>query len=505
MTDRGVWGRVVDAFTGPEHHDGWHSPTAFALACGRGQWYMTPHFAAIEDAVLRAIERGGTVVIEVPVRHGKSLYASQWLPAWYLGRHPDRRVIEVTHSAEFAARWGRAARDLLTEWGPDVFGVEVSPRSQAANRWDLDGHTGGMLSLGVGGSPIGQGADLMIVDDPYGSYEDAMSPLVRRKVREWWTGTMVSRIEPGGAVVVLCSRWHEDDLPGFLQREDDAEVVHLPAIAESDDDALGRARGEALWPERWPLDLLAEQRRRTSLELGDVIWQAQYQQTPKRPEGGMFPAERWGFLPGLPIEVEMSARWVRGWDLAATEDGGDWTVGALIGMLPDGCSAPLVDATAEVQPEGGLPSLSPRPRFVVADVVRGQWSSDRVRAEMVAAARRDPAGTVVALPQDPGQAGKDQVAQLTRLLAGHDVVARPVAGAKELRAAGLSSQQREGLVALVVGEWNGPLVGELETFPRGAHDDVVDALSEAYNVAVAGHGAAVGARRYGRTGRRGRR
>lgn len=490
-----LWSRVADRYSGGGRHPGWHSPTAFALACGRDQWQMAPHFAAIEAAVLSAITDGATLVVEVPVRHGKSEMVSRWLPAWYLGRNPDKRVIEVTHSAEFAAKWGRAARDLLVEHGAAVFGVEVSPRSQAANRWDIAGHAGGLLALGVGGSPIGQGADLCVVDDPYGSFADAMSPLVRRKVQEWWAGTMTSRIEPGGAVIILCSRWHEDDLPGWLQREgENVRVLRLPAVADTTDDALGRAVGEALWPERWPLEELEKKHRQTAMVHGEAVWLAQYQQTPKKPEGGMFPGDRWSFLPGLPVEVEYQALWVRGWDLAATEDGGDWTVGALIGMLPDGFSAPLA---VEGQ----------RPRFVVADVVRGQWSADRVRAEMMAAAQRDPAGTRVALPQDPGQAGKDQVQQLKRLLAGHDVTSRPVPKqTKELRAAGLSAMQREGLVALVEGAWNGALVAELEGFPRGSHDDQVDALAEAYNVAVSrGAAGPTTPQRYRDNRRRGRR
>lgn len=489
-----LWDRVADRYSGGGKPLGWESPTAFALACGRGQWQMAPHFAAIEAAVLDAIRDGATLVVEVPVRHGKSIYCSQWLPAWYLGRHPDRRVIEVTHSAEFAAKWGRAARDLLVEHGAAIFGVEVSPRSQAANRWDIAGAAGGLLALGVGGSPIGQGADLCVVDDPYGSFADAMSPLIRRKVQEWWAGTMTSRIEPGGAVIVLCSRWHEDDLPGWLQREgENVRVLRLPAVADDPGDPLGRATGEALWPERWPLDELEKKHRQTAMVHGEAVWLAQYQQTPKKPEGGMFPSDRWSFLPGLPVEAEYQALWVRGWDLAATEDGGDWTVGALIGMLPDGFSA-------------AIPVDGKRPRFIVADVVRGQWSADRVRAEMVAAAQRDPAGTRVALPQDPGQAGKDQVQQLKRLLAGYDVVARPVQGAKELRAAGLSAMQRDGQIALVVDDlWNGPLVAELEGFPRGSHDDQVDALAEAYNVAVSVGSAPVAASHYKDRRRRGRR
>ncbi len=436
------------------------------------------HLALVDAAVMEMLPTGGILIVELPVRHGKSWYCSKWLPAWFTGRFPDKRVIEVTHGAEFAAEWGRAAREIVDEYGQAVFGVSVSSKSKAANRWDIEGHQGGMITLGRGGSPIGRGGDLVVVDDPYGSYEDAMSPLVRRKVREWWTATMTTRLEPGALVVVLCSRWHDEDLPGFLQRTDDCRVIHLPAICVDEaNDPLGRRVGEALWPEQWSVERLEEKRRKTSLELGDAVWFAQYQQSPRSPSGGMFTDAGWVFVPGLDVAVRMGSRWVRGWDLAATDGAGDWTAGVLMGHRPGGAR----------EPEG---------RFCVADVVRGRWGSEEVRRRIVECVRSDPAGTVQAIPQDPGQAGKDQADQLRRLVegAGGRCVTRPVSGGKELRAGGYSAQHQAGLIDVVSTEgetdparrWNGAFVAEHTAFPTGAHDDQVDAAAEAYNVLVSG-------------------
>jgi len=191
----------------------------------------------------------------------------------------------------------------------------------------------------------------------------------------------------------------------------------------------------------------------------------------------MFSAAGWVFVPGLDVAVRVSSSWVRGWDLAATDGAGDWTAGVLMGHRPGG-------------------AREPNGRFTVADVVRGRWSSEEVRRRIVECVRSDPAGTVQAIPQDPGQAGKDQADQLRRLVesAGGRCVTRPVSGGKELRAGGYSAQHQAGLIDVVSTEgetdparrWNGAFVAEHTAFPQGAHDDQVDAAAEAYNVLVGG-------------------
>lgn len=265
------------------------TPAAFAVAHSRGQWRRARHLDLVEQACLDTIANSGRLILSVSVRHGKSEFASKWLPAWYLGTNPDKRVILAGHEADFAMSWGRQARDILTEHG-HRFGVSVSKASSAASRWDLASpHRGAMLTVGVGGSPIGRGADLLVVDDPIKSYADAMSPLIRKRVKDWWTGTMVSRIEPGGAVILIMARWHQDDLAGFLLDEepDEWQELRLPAVADADDDPLGRDIGEPLWPERFDRDELDRRHRSTSLSLGEAVWLAQYQQSPTTPGGGM--------------------------------------------------------------------------------------------------------------------------------------------------------------------------------------------------------------------------
>ena len=192
----------------------------------------------------------------MPPRHGKSELCSVYLPAWYLGTHPERRVILAGHEADFAASWGRRVRDVLEEHGRQLFGARVRADSAAANRWDLVGHAGGMVTAGVGGTITGRGADLLVIDDPHKSAEETGSVTYRERVWDWYRAVARTRLEPGAGVVVVQTRWHEDDLAGRLLADAESEgdrwqVLSLPAVAE-DDDPLGRSVGDPLWPERFP-------------------------------------------------------------------------------------------------------------------------------------------------------------------------------------------------------------------------------------------------------------
>lgn len=443
------------------------SPAGLALVTSRGKWQLARHHAVLDGALMRAIVKPeGRLIVSVSVRAGKSVQAARYTSAWYLGRNPDHHVILGAHEAGFAAGHSGYARDVLDEYGPTVFGVGVDPTSNARNRWEIADHAGGMFAVGVGGSPIGRGANLMVIDDPIKSYEAAMSDVQRDKVNEWYQGTMSSRIEPGGSVIVICSRWHEEDLSGFLMTNfpGDWEEVHIPAICDRpDEDALGRAEGESFWPERWPVDLL----RRREREVGPMVWLAQYQQRPTRPVGGIFPVGKLNPVEmvdeetGIPFDYSRIVQWCRGWDLAATEDDGDFTVGVLLGRYDDG-------------------------RWLIADIVRGQWGEGKVRTRIAETKAADEArfgqAVLIELPQDPGQAGKSQVAQLGAMLSGSMVEARPQTGSKALRAAGIAAQVQMENVDYIAGQdWGPDMLNELRSFDQGTHDDIVDALASAFN------------------------
>jgi predicted phage terminase large subunit-like protein len=252
-----------------------------------GAFLPFDHLIALDEQLTRVahgeLER---LIVSMPPRHGKSETISRYLPAWYLGRFPDRRVMLASYEAGFAASWGRKARELVEQHGEELFGLRVAGRSAAARAWDIEGHSGGMITAGVGGPLTGRGANLLIIDDPIKNHEDAHSELLRDKLWDWWRSTARTRLQAPGAVVLVLTRWHEDDLAGRMVRDgsDNWTVLELPALAEPDD-ALGRDPGAALCPglgfdEAWLAD--------TKAELGSYWFSALYQQAPRPAEGMLF-------------------------------------------------------------------------------------------------------------------------------------------------------------------------------------------------------------------------
>lgn len=266
------------------------TPAGFAHKVSAGRWHCPPHLALLNRKLLDvAAGRCRRLLVMMPPRHGKSELVSKYFPAWFLGTYPDRRVILASYEADFAMTWGRKVRDLLQEHGRRTFGIGVRPDSTAANRWSIDGRLGGMDTAGVGGPMTGKGAHLLVIDDPVKNAEEANSTILREKCWDWYASTAYTRLEPGGSVVLIQTRWHEDDLAGrILQKAKDGtgeafEVLNLPAFAEADD-PLGRPPGAPLWPERYDTPAL-EGIRKT---LGTYWFASLYAQRPVPAEGGCF-------------------------------------------------------------------------------------------------------------------------------------------------------------------------------------------------------------------------
>lgn len=383
-------------------------------------------------------------MISVPPRHGKSEYSSKYLPSWFLGKYPDKRVILSSYEASFAASWGRKSRNLLEEHG-HLFGIRVATSPSAADQWDIESHGGGMVTAGVGGAITGKGAHLAIVDDPIKNAEEAASQVIRDKIWDWWQSTLYTRLEPDGVVVVIQTRWHEDDLCGRLTAEalsGDGEpwrILKLPAIDD---------KGKALWPERYSIDRLKQIKR----AVGAYHWEALYQQNPTPREGNFFKVNKIKFMDSVPNGLRM----VRAWDLAATEGDGDYTAGVKIGVDGEG-------------------------RFIVCDVKRGQWDSSDRDSWIKHTAEMDGRRVKIRFAQDPGQAGKSQAAHLVKMMAGFVVKAALVSGDKATRADAFSSQVNAENVWLVRGDWNREYIDELRQFDKGKHDDQVDASADAFN------------------------
>jgi predicted phage terminase large subunit-like protein len=391
------------------------------------------------------------LMVQMPPGSAKSTYGSVLFPAWFLARNEKAQVIAVAHTASLAGYFGQSVRRVIEEhagWQ----GVGIARNSKASSRFSLEGGAE-YFAAGVRGPITGRRADLIVIDDPIKSWAEAESSVARDALYDWYRGELSARLKPGGRIVLIMTRWHEDDLAGRLQMTDaEWACLRLPAIAE-EDDALGRAAGDVLWPE-WQDEAAVARRRQ---EVGERTFAAMYQQAPRPPASALFRVERIRVVPEAPPVRHC----VRGWDLAASLPAAgrnpDYTVGLKLGMTDEN-------------------------QLVVLDVVRLQGSPAQVEARIQDAARQDGQGVIIALPQDPGQAGAAQIAMLSRGLMGYKIVSSTESDAKLVRAMPAATQMDAGNFMMVAAPWNDAFLAELRAFPHGGKDDQVDALSRAVNL-----------------------
>lgn len=265
---------------------------------------------------LEKVDRGEIprLIITMPPRHGKSELCSRRMPAWFMGRDPTRQIIFATYNQTFAEDFGGQVREIIGLPQTQLVFPELRLKTDSRSRERMETTGGGTLFFaGADGSVTGRGADLFLIDDPFKNREDAESESTRRKVWEFFTSTAYTRLMPGGAIVIILTRWHEDDIvgrifdPRFIDPEIAAEytILSLPALAE-DEDPLGRKPGEALWPERYPADVLNKTRR----VIGTRDWASLYQQHPTPEDGDFFTKDM--FLPytqdELPENIQLAFR-----------------------------------------------------------------------------------------------------------------------------------------------------------------------------------------------------
>lgn len=255
--------------------------------------FLCPEHVQLLIDKLEAVERGEItrLAISMPPRHGKSYTVSESFPAWFLGRNPDKYVIAATYAMELSEDFGRKVRNQIMdpafhEIFPDA---DISPDSTAIKRFNMV-QGGVYFAVGAGGPITGRGAHVLLIDDPIKGHEEADSELQRNNLIEWYKSVAYTRMMPGRhAIVVVATRWHEDDLIGWIERNcshENWDIVNLPAIAR-ETDPLGRKEGEALWPDPmngFPIERL----RSTEKTLGPRIWSSLYQQSPVSDDGNIF-------------------------------------------------------------------------------------------------------------------------------------------------------------------------------------------------------------------------
>jgi len=418
-------------------------------------WQRADHHRIVCDALMR-VYRGECkrLIINIPPRYSKTELVNNFV-SWTTGKAPDSEFILTSYSSQLASNNSWQIRETVLHPAYREIFPAVTLRSDSAAKHEWRTSQGGIVyAAGAGGTITGYGAGkhrsgfggAIIIDDPHKA-DEARSDVIRQGVIEWFQNTLESRKNSpeDTPIILIMQRLHEKDLAGWLidgGNGEEWEVVSLPALRED---------GTALWPEKHTVDRL-----RMMQQAAPYTFAGQYQQRPSPPEGNIFKPDRIEVVEAIPE----GTRFVRGWDFAASiEEIGkdpDYTVGGKLGVTPSG-------------------------RWIIADVARLRGGPETVEAALVNTAKRDGSGVRVRIPQDPGQAGKAQAANFTKLLAGFGVTAKPVSGDKVTRAEPLAAQVNVGNVMMLRAEWNDPLIAEMRVFPNGAHDDQVDALSDAFD------------------------
>lgn len=245
-------------------------------------WHHNLLIEKLEQVETGAVKR---LIVMMPPRHGKSELCSIQFPAWLIGRNKDRHIIQASYSADLAVDFGRQTRNLIaaTEYN-NLFKTKLSEDSQAKGKWNTNGR-GAYNAVGVGGATTGKGADFLIIDDPIKNRQDADSEVIRESQWSWYRSTARTRLSPNGAIVIVITRWHEDDLVGRILASENAHlwtILKLPAIAIEDEEQ--RKKGEPLWASKFSIKNLEE----TKVDLGSFEWSSLYQQEPVDEESREF-------------------------------------------------------------------------------------------------------------------------------------------------------------------------------------------------------------------------
>jgi predicted phage terminase large subunit-like protein len=391
------------------------------------------------------------LIINMPPRHTKSEFASYLLPAWFLGRFPHKKVIQTSHTAELAVGFGRKVRNLVdSEVYHDIFpSLALQADSKAAGRWNTS-KGGDYFAIGVGGAVTGKGADVLIIDDPHSEQEAAMAatnPDVYDKVFEWYTSGPRQRLQPGGAIVVVMTRWAQRDLTGQVLKSaaqrtgEEWEVIEFPAILPS---------GRPLWPQFWSIEELSALRE----ELPNAKWQAQYQQNPVGNESAIIKRDWWKWWEKeKPPVCEFI---LQSWDTAFEKtQRADYSAGTTWGIFSceEDNFAPNIILLNTYKKRVEFPELK-------RDVMReyNEYEPDSLIVEKKASGAPliyDLRAMGIPVQEYTPSKGQDKIARLNSV---SDIIA-------------------SGKVWVPRTRWAEELVDEVEAFPSGEHDDLVDATT----------------------------
>jgi predicted phage terminase large subunit-like protein len=391
------------------------------------------------------------LIINMPPRHTKSEFASYLLPAYLMGKDPRTKAIEATHNSELAVRFGRKVRDLMDmETYKEVFpDVSLKQDSKAAGRWDTN-KGGEYFAVGVGGAMTGRGADILIIDDPH-SEQDAMSDLALENCWEWYISGPRTRLQPGGAIVIVMTRWGTKDLTARLikaqtsHNADKWEVIELPAILPS---------GKPLWPQFWKLEELEAVKASLSVQK----WNAMYQQQPTNDAGAILKREWWRVWPhdDPPIVNYI----IQSYDTAySKKETADYSVITTWGVF--------------------YPDQDSGPNIVLLDVRRGRWDFPELKRIAKDEYKRWNPDNVLIEAKATGVSLQQELRRVGIPVTMYTPGGRKSGTDKVSRANAVAPILESGQVWAPDTDWAEELVEECAAFPNGDNDDMVDSTTQA--------------------------
>lgn len=468
-------GRIGAAYagrTGPARR--WPGP--LDLSCGLDPATVrTPALELISRQLARAAAKpNGRLIISMPPQEGKSSIASRRFPLWRFLSKPETRIAIVSYSAHIARTHSRAVRDDVYTHGP-MLGVAIRPDVAAQNEWQLAGHSGGVYATGIGGALTGRPVDLLIIDDPLKDRQEAESALMRQICWDWWTDVGSTRLAPGAPVILILTRWHQDDLAGRLLAAGDGatwDVVNIPAQADHHPDA-----GETDILGRQPGEFMRSARGRSRAEWEAIkirspqrTWTSLYQGRPAPVAGDILRRDQWQTWTGpLWTTDEQGRNWVPGvgtliasWDMAFKDTkSSDYVVGQV--WLHRGPNAYLLEQVRR--------RMSFTETVAAFDAQVARWPQvtaklveDKANGTAVIDTLRQKIPGIV--PVTPHESKEARAHAVTPFIAAGNVHLPPVAQHP----------------------WVAALVDEAAAFPNDAHDDQVDALTQALNHIYIGTG-----------------
>jgi predicted phage terminase large subunit-like protein len=416
------------------------------------------HTLYISDVIQKAIQKkqdmmNGLIPMEnqyialnMPPRHSKSMTITETLPSYYLGKFPLHRVIEISYGQDFAKKFGKKNKEKIDQFGDELFNIQLSTSSSAVDDFYLSNEVGGMISRGALSGVTGQGADLMIIDDPIKTREEANSEVYRNKLWDEWVDSFSTRLHPGAIVILILTRWHEDDLQGRLLNPEYGEplpwnVINLPLEAE-ENDLLGRTPGTPLWPERYGHKFIEDRKKYPS------SFNALYQGRPTAAEGNILKKHWWKYYDKLPqlarILISVDATFKDGEDSDYVVIQSWGKVGADIYLLDQ--IREKMDFPETLRAIESMKNRYNRATIIVEDKANG--------SAIVSMLRRKISGVIPINPQ----------------------------GGKVARVNAVSDHIESGHVYLPSNvSWLTTFLDEASAFPNGKNDDQVDAMSQALN------------------------